>query len=91
MDQTRLPTTNGHNSYMTWEFLSFCLENNIIPLCLADHLTDILQPLDVGVFRPPSRNYSQILKEWLEAINGGIRKGTCYQYRSSLLQQQEAD
>ena len=43
---------DGHASHFSWEFLSFCLEHNMLVLCLPPHSTHILQPLDVGLFSP---------------------------------------
>lgn len=78
VDHTQLSVIDGNDSHVTWEFLRYCLENDIIPLCLPAHSTHILQPLDVGLFGPLARNYSTALDDWMEAGNDGIRKGTFY-------------
>ncbi|RPB06842.1 CENP-B protein, partial [Morchella conica CCBAS932] len=69
---------DGHVSHCTWQFFSFCLANKIIPLCLPAHSTHLLQPLDVGLFGPYQRNYSNALDGWLQDGNVGIHKGTFY-------------
>ena len=55
----RLMIWDGHESHMNLDVLEFCLEHQIIVLCLPSHCTHILQPLDVCVFGPYQHNYSQ--------------------------------
>lgn len=40
----RLLLLDGHASHKTYEFLSFCLEKDIIPFFLVPHTTHICQP-----------------------------------------------
>ena len=54
---------DGHGSYLTRQVVSYCLERKIILLCLPSHLTYILQPCDVGAFRPLSDAYRKILRQ----------------------------
>jgi hypothetical protein len=44
----RLLLFDGHNSHKTAKFNDLCAENNIYTLCLPQHLSHRLQPLDVG-------------------------------------------
>ena len=74
----RLLILDGHDSHVTWEFLDYCLQNDIIPLCLPAHSTHILQPLDVGLFGPLQRNYSHCLDDYMEGGETGINKGDFY-------------
>ena len=60
----RLLMVDGHASHISTEFIKFCNEKKIIPLCLPPHTTHLLQPLDVSVFGPLSREY----KKQLEAV-----------------------
>jgi hypothetical protein len=53
----RLLVLDGHESHTTWQFINFCHEKKIIPLCLPPHATHLLQPLDVGIFSPLSHYY----------------------------------
>ena len=71
---------DGHTSHVTWQFFDYCLEHNIIPLCLPPHSTHLLQPLDVGLFGPLQKHYGSVLDEWLSESNLGIHKGTFYPY-----------
>jgi hypothetical protein len=67
----RLLLLDGHASHFNWEFFDFCLSNRIIPLCLPAHSTHLLQPLDVGLFSPLQRYYSNSLDEWIRRGNHG--------------------
>lgn len=71
---------DGHRSHVSWEFLNFCLTHNIICLCLPPHSTHILQPLDVGLFAPLQRRYSEELDRWQRRQKGHIDKGIFYRY-----------
>jgi hypothetical protein len=46
---------DGHGSHLTFEFLHFCAENNIIPFGFMPHSTHLCQPLD----GKPFLNYKQ--------------------------------
>jgi DDE superfamily endonuclease len=54
---------DGHGSHLTREVVSYCLEKKIILLCLPSHSTYLLQPYDVGAFRPLADAYRKILTE----------------------------
>lgn len=53
----RLLLLDGHSSHLTSDAINFCIDNDIILLCLPAHATDTLQPLDVGVFLSLSQAY----------------------------------
>jgi hypothetical protein len=55
----RLLIFDGFESHLQLEIIEFCLDNNIIPLCLPSHTSHVLQPLDVGVFSPLKKYYRQ--------------------------------
>ena len=57
----RLLVLDGHGSHATPEFDAYCLENNIITLCLPLHTSHITQPLDVACFSPLKTAYSQLV------------------------------
>ena len=42
---------DGHTSHLTIELIDLARENNVILYCLPPHLTYLLQPLDVAVFK----------------------------------------
>ena len=53
----RLLILDGHSSHTTFQFVQYCQDHNIIPLCLPPHSTHYLQPLDVGIFGPLAKAY----------------------------------
>lgn len=57
----RLLIMDGHGFYVTWQFIQFCLQHNNICFCLPAHSTYKLQPLNVGLFSPLSRAYTELL------------------------------
>lgn len=54
---------DGHNSHYTQDFLNYARQNNIHILCYPAHATHIYQGLDVVVFGPLKRYWTQ---EWDE-------------------------
>ena len=42
---------DGHTSHLTIDLIDLARENNVILYCLPPHLTYLLQPLDVAVFK----------------------------------------
>lgn len=62
-DDYRLLLLDGHNSHVSENFVEFCWEKKIVPLCLPPHSTHLLQPLDVGVFLPLAMAYKARLRE----------------------------
>jgi hypothetical protein len=46
----RLLIFDGHGSHLTYEFITYCWDNKIIPFGLPSHTSHILQPLDVVIF-----------------------------------------
>jgi hypothetical protein len=59
----RLLILDGHSSHVSFEFVAFCNENDIILLCLPPHSTHVLQPLDVGIFSPLAKAYKILVQE----------------------------
>jgi hypothetical protein len=55
----RLLILDGHGSHATFQFKQFAHSNKIILLYLPAHTTHLLQPLDIGIFGPQSKFYSQ--------------------------------
>ncbi|KAF8594770.1 hypothetical protein BDV93DRAFT_549088 [Ceratobasidium sp. AG-I] len=50
---------DGHGSHVTYEFLKYAIEAQIMVIGLPSHTTDFLQPLDRVLFRPLQRAYSK--------------------------------
>ncbi|KAI9037134.1 uncharacterized protein KD926_000782 [Aspergillus affinis] len=70
----RLLILNGHSSHLTAEFDDFCKQNAIICFCMPAYTSQLLQPLDVGVFSPLKRAYGKLLEERIAAGNNHIDK-----------------
>lgn len=50
---------DGFDSHICIELIEYCLDHQIIPFCLPAHISHVLQPLDVGIFSPLKKYYSQ--------------------------------
>ena len=48
----RLLLLNGYTSHCTYEFITYCDAQKILPFDLPPHATHLLQPLDVVLFQP---------------------------------------
>src|SRR4051794_13122924 len=48
---------NGHKSYRSAKFNRACIKKNIVPIYLLLHASHLLQPLNVGCFRPLKNAY----------------------------------
>ena len=57
---------DGHGSHDTLNLIELAREHNIILFCLPPHTTHKLQPLDVGVFGPFSRAWTERCDEIVE-------------------------
>ena len=76
--QTRALIMDGHDSHVSWQFLNFRLQHDIIPFCLPAHSTHLLQPLDIGLFSLLQQHYSACLDDWLEWGQTGLNMGDFY-------------
>ena len=61
----RLLLCDGHDSHVTSEFVSYCIQHNIFLHLLIPHSSHLLQPLDVGVFGPLKKAISKHLDRLL--------------------------
>ena len=61
----RLLILNGHSSHITPEFDQYCLNHDIIPLCMPPHSSYLLQPLDVGCFATLKRSYGRLMEDYI--------------------------
>jgi hypothetical protein len=59
----RLLILDGHESYHSEGFEHYCIENNIVTLCMPAHSSHLLQPLDVGCFSPLKKAYGQQIED----------------------------
>lgn len=54
---------DGHSSHVSLEFIQYCEDHRVIPLCLPPHATHLLQPLDVSIFGPLGHRYRKLVQE----------------------------
>lgn len=54
---------DGFDSHINIELIEYCLNYKIIPFCLLAHTSHVLQPLDVGIFSPLKKYYTQEVTE----------------------------
>lgn len=66
----RLRILDGHSSHVSFEFLKYC-ENK---KCLRSHSIHLLQALDVGLFAPLQRYYSEAVVDFVRLTNHAIYK-----------------
>jgi hypothetical protein len=69
----RLLILDGHGSHLTSDFIDFCDCNRILLAIFPPHATHSLQPLDVVLFAPLSKYYSQELDRYLHRSQGLTR------------------
>jgi len=65
--RNRLLILDGHESHQSFDFQAYCLQNNIITLCMPAHSSHKLQPLDVACFRPLKRAYGDAISNLMRA------------------------
>ena len=51
-NEYRLLICDGHDSHISADFVTFCIQKRIDIILLPPHSSHLLQPLDVGVFAP---------------------------------------
>ena len=59
--EPRLMIYDGHLSHMDYATIKHAKENNVIILKLPPHTTDLLQPLDVSVFKSLKEKWGKVL------------------------------
>ncbi|KAJ8941908.1 hypothetical protein NQ314_010253 [Rhamnusium bicolor] len=70
---------DGHKSHLTMELSQFCHKHDIILYSLPPNTTHLMQPADVGVFKPLKSEWKKIIHQWLrkpENINSAVTKTT---------------
>ena len=59
----RLLVLDGHNSHVSPEFDRYCLDHQIVVLCIPAHSSHLLQPLDVGCFSVLKQSYGRLVEQ----------------------------
>ncbi|KAJ6090439.1 hypothetical protein N7486_009254 [Penicillium sp. IBT 16267x] len=79
----RMLLCDQFGSHLTYEFVKYCEDHNIILFFLPPHSSHLLQPLDVGVFSA----YKHWHSEWVyDAIVSGYEKITKDDFLSAIAQ-----
>ena len=79
----RILLFDGHNSHVNINFLQYCIDNRVIPICLPPHTSHRLQPLDVSVFSPYKHAYRMELQQGFENHEVGVSKRNFYEIVSN--------
>ena len=66
---------DGHVSHVNGEFLT---AYRVLSVCLPPHTTHFSQPLDVSVFSPLKKAYSEVLHQRTQAGEQGVWKRNSY-------------
>ena len=66
LDGAKLLVFDGHNSHVSKTVVELAIANNIELLCLPAHTSNILQPLDVGVFKTVKAKWRTCLKTYYD-------------------------
>jgi hypothetical protein len=69
-NRRRLLLVDGHSSHVNLTFLKLCDELKILVLVLPPHTTHRLQPLDVSLFAPLARQYTNELNHLMFSSGG---------------------
>lgn len=68
IQQHRILHLDGHSSHLeNFEFIDYSIRHNIHLICLPSHATNVLQPLDVGIFSLLGQYYSQEVEDFSRA------------------------
>jgi len=65
---------DGHTSHTNIDFVEFCWNYKIIPICLLPYLTYFLQPLDLIIFSVLKRLYLAKVNEYTARGITGINR-----------------
>jgi len=68
----RLLILDGYASHIDYTLLSYCEVNNIIVFCLPAHSTNLLKPLDVGLFCSLQLAYCKAVEEYFLSTSCAI-------------------
>ena len=65
----RMLLLDGHITHHKADFILQCHDNHIVPFAFPSHLTHVLQPLDVGVFRPWKHYHHKAIHNALHSLD----------------------
>jgi transposase len=70
VNQPALLILDNHESHVSIESIDLCKANGVILLTIPPHCSHRLQPLDVAVYGPLKRHYSNACTSWLHGHPG---------------------
>lgn len=65
---------DGHKSHISMELHEFCVEKKILLVCLPPNATHIIQPCDVGIFRPLKIEWRKVVQQHQQSTTKPITK-----------------
>jgi len=65
----RMLLLDGHSTHRQDDFVIKCHENHIVPFEFPSHLTHVLQPLDIRVFRPWKHHHNKAIHHALHSLD----------------------
>ena len=78
---------DGHITHHKADFILKCHENHIVPFTFPSHLTHVLQPLDVGVFRPWKHYHNKAIHNALHLLDIEYTISSLFRNLSSIREQ----
>lgn len=63
---------DGHSSHINLETAKFARDNGILLYCLQPHTTHVLQPCDVGLFKPLKGNWNKCVNRYIYESSGEV-------------------
>lgn len=69
LEGKKLLILDGHNSHLSLDLIDIAVSNNIELLCLPAHTSHLVQPLDVGVYKPVKLAWRSVLRNYYQETN----------------------
>jgi len=83
----RILLLDGHTTHHKDNLILKCYENHIVPFVFPSHLTHVLQPLDVGVFRPWKHYHNKVIHNGLHSLDMEYTISSFFRDLSSIREQ----
>ncbi|KAK9675186.1 DDE superfamily endonuclease [Popillia japonica] len=65
---------DGHKSHYNLELYEFCVDKQIILYCVYPNATHILQPCDLGIFRPLKTEWKEVCRSYKQRSSTSITR-----------------
>ena len=80
----RMIIFDSDESHVSHAFLQYCIDHCIIACCLPPHSTNLLQPLDVGIFSLYKNYYAQLLEKEFRYERYGVSNANFWEFLSQV-------